>query len=512
VKKLLAVLAAGSLTLAACAGTVDSAPTESPTGLQSTQVIDPCNKQFLEDNNITVTGAKPGDVLYFGEPVVGGNKNEPATFGIRQQRIVYVSTLRDTNDLVPVCGSIYTLDTVQPSNDPNKVLMWTHGTVGLKEKCQPSTAKNFSLTQAPNSGGLGSALPDFLVQGYTVIAPDYYAGLSDVAVQPYANGPAQARNALDMVRAVFPGGANFSVWGHSQGGGAALWVGQLATTYLPGQFDINAVVAAAPASQLTTGPKNPNYIGEHLGDRQAYNFPYRAVPLGPVLFSFVLGPWKELSSGGKGGDLAAGPALTSGSDGLRLADALTADGVVTVGQLSEFCLNLIKDLEQDGPLLKVLEKYTDFGGQAKPYFAEPFQGNFKKFAPGSGKSAIDQTCVMGDADNPGVTDWCNWLTWNNPGPYGTSNMPKYALNRAGQHVPTFVAQGLADNVVWCMAATPSGTALPSADNCLATQLVKSIREGDPRSKVQYSWYEGADHFAVMVRSLDESKNFILKNS
>jgi alpha-beta hydrolase superfamily lysophospholipase len=40
------------------------------------------------------------------------------------------------------------------------------------------------------------------------------------------------------------------VWGHSQGGGAALWTGQLAPTYAP-DVNVIGVAALAPASNLT---------------------------------------------------------------------------------------------------------------------------------------------------------------------------------------------------------------------------------------------------------------------
>ena len=47
------------------------------------------------------------------------------------------------------------------------------------------------------------------------------------------------------------GGKNFVVWGHSQGGHAALFTGLIAKTYAP-ELDLLGVAAAAPATDLVT--------------------------------------------------------------------------------------------------------------------------------------------------------------------------------------------------------------------------------------------------------------------
>lgn len=502
-KKIVGLAAVAALLLAACT----SAPTATETGVPTpppsaaTTTGDPCTKDFIAQNGITVADKQPGDVLARG-PWIDNQKKHP---GVGMQKVLYVSTLRDADDLVPVCGAVYRAK--QPNlvpgtpQDPNKVLMWTHGTVGLRQECMPSTAKVLSLTQEPQSGGLGAQLTQFLAEGYTVLAPDYYAGLGEYPFQPYVAGAPQARNALDMVRAEFPDGSNFSVWGHSQGGGASLWVGQLATTYLPEQFDIKSVVAAAPASQLTAAP-GQKYVGFHMGNRNAYNY-VGLVPLGPILFSYVLGSWAGLSEPASSGVLAAGPNMP-----VDVASATTAAGARTVKQMSSFCINLIQSsLVNDAKLVEALRVY-DANPAAKAFFAKPFSGDFLPFYPSQSTAAIDEVCSgQLDATAP-LKAWCSWLTWNNPGPNGTSDMPKYALDRAGEHVPTFIAQGLADNVVWCMADTPASGDLPKPEDCLASQLVESMRANESGVNLETAWYPGANHFAVMAQSAQKSADFI----
>jgi pimeloyl-ACP methyl ester carboxylesterase len=61
---------------------------------------------------------------------------------------------------------------------------------------------------------------------------------------------------IDSVRAArnIPGadsGTSFAVWGHSQGGQAALYTGLIATTYAP-ELHLVGVAAAAPATSLVT--------------------------------------------------------------------------------------------------------------------------------------------------------------------------------------------------------------------------------------------------------------------
>jgi acetyl esterase/lipase len=87
-----------------------------------------------------------------------------------------------------------------------------------------------------------------------VVAATDYPGLGTAGPHPYLVGISEGRAVLDSVRAarVMPragGGSTFAVWGHSQGGQAALYSGILAGSYAP-DLALVGVAAAAPATEL----------------------------------------------------------------------------------------------------------------------------------------------------------------------------------------------------------------------------------------------------------------------
>ena len=136
------------------------------------------------------------------------------------------------------------------------LIAWAHGTTGLGDSCAPSNeAENDQLAQA---------LVGF---GYAVVATDY-EGLGTPGVHPYVVGASEAHSVLDSVRAVYELGLpvtdEWVVFGHSQGGHAAMFTGQLQSTYAP-ELNMIGVVAGAPPSQL--GELNDALIG---GDFQGY--------------------------------------------------------------------------------------------------------------------------------------------------------------------------------------------------------------------------------------------------
>jgi acetyl esterase/lipase len=90
-------------------------------------------------------------------------------------------------------------------------------------------------------------------RGYVVAATDY-PGLGTPETHPYLVGESEARAVLDSVRAareLTGAPARFAVWGHSQGGQAALFTGIMAKSYAP-ELDLVGVAAAAPATELET--------------------------------------------------------------------------------------------------------------------------------------------------------------------------------------------------------------------------------------------------------------------
>ena len=109
------------------------------------------------------------------------------------------------------------------------MVAWAHGTSGIVARCGPSVAR--AAEEIPS-------LEEMIQAGYVVTATDY-PGLGTPGGHPYLVGTSEGRAVLDSVRAAraLPGagaGADVAIWGHSQGGHAALFAGDLAPTYAPG--------------------------------------------------------------------------------------------------------------------------------------------------------------------------------------------------------------------------------------------------------------------------------------
>ncbi len=119
------------------------------------------------------------------------------------------------------------------------LLVAAHGTTGVADNCAPSRYETVS---------------DYLVlpavaHGYAVIAPDY-AGLGTPGTHAYLDNVETGRGVLDAARALakFTGATSSTrvfLYGHSQGGGAALSAQVLAPTYGAG-LNVAGVVAFAP--------------------------------------------------------------------------------------------------------------------------------------------------------------------------------------------------------------------------------------------------------------------------
>ncbi|RSZ62887.1 alpha/beta fold hydrolase [Corynebacterium hylobatis] len=127
------------------------------------------------------------------------------------------------------------------------VLAWAHGTTGFATGCAPS------LLDEPFVAGAMPDLAGTLEQGWAVVATDY-VGLGTDGAHPYLIGPAEGRSVLDSVRAAQQlGEAGLSptsvIWGHSQGGHAALWAGGLAGSYAS-ELEVAGVAAISPAANL----------------------------------------------------------------------------------------------------------------------------------------------------------------------------------------------------------------------------------------------------------------------
>jgi uncharacterized membrane protein HdeD (DUF308 family)/alpha-beta hydrolase superfamily lysophospholipase len=159
-------------------------------------------------------------------------------------RILYTTT-RDEN--MPAVASALVVAPANGSDEPREVIAWAHGTTGIDETCAPSAAED------PFGSGAFFALDRVLEQGWVLVATDY-VGLGTEGSHPYLIGEGQASSVLDAVRAArqlddLALSERTVVWGHSQGGNAALWTGIREADYAP-DVGVVGVAALAPASDL----------------------------------------------------------------------------------------------------------------------------------------------------------------------------------------------------------------------------------------------------------------------
>jgi acetyl esterase/lipase len=145
---------------------------------------------------------------------------------------------------IAVSGTVIYPATPAPK-EGRDIIAWAHYTTGVAGRCAPGLL--------PNLSGTIPGLEDMLARGYAVVATDY-EGLGLPGVHAYLVGISEAQSVLDSVRAARNlSGAQatnrFVVWGHSQGGHASLFSGELAASYAP-ELKLLGVAAAAPATNL----------------------------------------------------------------------------------------------------------------------------------------------------------------------------------------------------------------------------------------------------------------------
>ncbi|SDS98718.1 alpha/beta fold hydrolase [Bradyrhizobium canariense] len=190
---------------------------------------------------------EPPRSLLAGEPgtLIRQEPIDGAPLGAAAYRVLYRSTgLEDEPIFV---SGVVVVPQGEPPASGRPIVAWAHPTSGITPRCAPSLAI-FLFQQI-------QGLRSFVERGYVVAATDY-PGLGTPETHPYLVGDSEARAVIDAVRvaSTMPGaggGKRFAVWGHSQGGQAALFTGMIAKTYAP-ELALVGVAAAAPATDLVT--------------------------------------------------------------------------------------------------------------------------------------------------------------------------------------------------------------------------------------------------------------------
>ncbi len=183
--------------------------------------------------------APPGNLIR--TQTVPNQSGEPA--GTVTYRILYHSTSVDGADVAESGLVIVPGGSEPPGGYP--IISWAHGTTGVGQPCAPSISGQLSL---PDVGR-------YLSDGFVVAAADY-EGEGVAGAPSYLAGLSEGRSVVDAARAArqLVGSAadgTVVIYGHSQGGHAALFAGEVAPSYAH-ELHVAGVVSVAPVSSLTT--------------------------------------------------------------------------------------------------------------------------------------------------------------------------------------------------------------------------------------------------------------------
>lgn len=447
-----------------------------------------------------------GDLLDFEEITALDDPNFPQA--ARAWRILYVSTTRDNLTKAPICGIVVAPDrlehiALQHEGDAvtARSIAWCHGTLGMTQRCQPSSQPEAEIWGptpygintlswgSADTGDLHTGTPEngvltgLIAAGWVVVASDYLTGLGDSeTLEPYAVGKIEAANTIDNLRAahkllrqVYPGYApdayDVIPWGHSQGGHAALWTGQLLDTYTAAttsagepRLQLAGVAAEAPGSNFIVQPdKQPDVLPasgqlDWLANAQmTLTGVASPIPVAPFFISYLVGTWAQLSTSGKP-DASQMPAFPDVGE-LDMTALVIPDALQTVANVSEICW-------ADGD--KLVE-YTS------PYTTTPFLQPDIANGPVIGSLQHGNLGVLcaGDPD-PELDKWCAWLRYNLPGPFGHHPLAK--LPRRGDALaPVLITQGSGDTVVHCVAPEGTGNEVPTGSDCMAVALFDAMQ-------------------------------------
>jgi len=176
------------------------------------------------DNPAPAPAPAAGDVVSAVDTTVAG-----ATFAAKSQIVTYQMPGVD-GELVEATAVVMIPTGATPPGGWD-VLGWGHGTIGVADKCAPSG----------------------LETNFAIVAPDY-EGLGTAGVHPYLNLDSEGRAllyAIDAAVREFPELSNrYGLFGHSQGGHAALGAAELANLNETPDIELVGTIAIAPASQV----------------------------------------------------------------------------------------------------------------------------------------------------------------------------------------------------------------------------------------------------------------------
>ncbi|WP_091453699.1 lipase family protein [Actinokineospora iranica] len=188
---------------------------------------------------------QPGDVIRW-RPARPGPRGAIAN----SWQIMYLSNSA-LGKPIAVTGTIIMPKSANPATAP--IAAVTSGTQGPAFLCAPS------IMEQTGSHYEQPAIDDFIKAGYAIALPDY-EGYKPDPKTTYMTGQSMGRTTLDAVRAAqkfsetkVAAGAKVVLKGYSQGGGAAMWAGQLHPTYAPELNLVGVAAGGVPADLVMVG-------------------------------------------------------------------------------------------------------------------------------------------------------------------------------------------------------------------------------------------------------------------
>ena len=310
-----------------------------------------CRQAYaIDDLRPEEIGGRPGSIIRVW-PLEGGARGGASGDAFR---ILYRSSGLN-GEPIAVSGAVF-IPQGAPPPDGRNVIAWAHPTSGVVEACAP--------TLMPDVSGTIWRLGSMLAKGYVVVATDYPGLGVPGQIHPYLIGVSEARAVIDSVRAAreLPNSGatgRFAVWGHSQGGHAALYTGELAASYAP-ELKLVGVAAAAPATYLT-----------ELFDAD------KSSATGKELTAMALYSWSKL--------------YDQPATGLVEPSAMSA-----FEQLAHDCIESLSEFDTIEKAEKPLNK-TQFL-KADPTEIEPWRGIMQHNTPGQEAAGAPVFIAQGTAD------------------------------------------------------------------------------------------------------------------
>jgi pimeloyl-ACP methyl ester carboxylesterase len=273
--------------------------------------------------------------------------------GTKAYRVLYKSTGFNGRPTA-VSGVVVVPEGPVPAHG-REVVAFAHGTVGVATGCAPSLQKS-GFAQIVE--GLG----EFIAAGYVVTATDY-EGLGTPGPNAYLVGRVEAMDVLDSVRAAHRlrqahAGVAFAVWGHSQGGQASLFTGQIASSYAPG-LHLVGVAAGAPVPDLV------DLFKVNLG-----------TTVGKVLISLALSSWTRVY------------------DAASLSQVVTPVARPSVEAIARYCLYGREFLASVPSALLLNLSFIS----SPPWRTEPWRAISEQNTPGAAHIGVPILITQGGAD------------------------------------------------------------------------------------------------------------------